>query len=125
MKLRIQGTSGGNSIRLRLGRSEVERFAASHAISESVDFGSGQNFTYTLAAGSELKAVSTPHALSISVPLTLAQEWAASDQVSIEGDIALDFGKKLQILVEKDFKCIHKGEDTNQDAYPNPLATSP
>jgi len=121
MKLRIHG----NSIRLRLGRSEVERFAASHDISDSLEFGSGQAFTYRLTAGDQLTATSAPHVISIVVPLTLAQEWTNSQQVSMEGELQLDSGKTLQILVEKDFKCIHKGEDTNQDAYPNPLAESP
>jgi len=120
MKLRIQG----NSIRLRLGRSEVERFATDHDISDSVEFGSGQAFTYRLSSGDQLMATCTPNVISIVVPLALAQEWANSHQVSMEGELPLYSGKTLQVLVEKDFKCIHKGEDTNQDAYPNPLAES-
>jgi hypothetical protein len=47
--------------------------------------------------------------------------WAASEQVSIEGEQTLDDGEKLSILVEKDFACLapRPGEDES-DMYANP-----
>ena len=119
MKLRIQG----NSIRLRLSRSEVERFGVAGHISDTVEFEPG-NFTYSLRAGESLGAVHNTDGIHIVVPHHLAQDWARSDRVSIECGQPLAGGGTLEILIEKDFKCIHKSGDANEDAYPNPLAST-
>jgi hypothetical protein len=118
MKLRIQG----NSIRLRLSRSEVEHFGATGHISETVEFGSGSHFTYSFRTGESLAAVHNADGIQIVVPHHEAQDWAHTDRVSIEGEQPLARGRTLEILIEKDFKCIHKSADANEDAYPNPLA---
>jgi hypothetical protein len=44
MKLRLQG----NSVRLRLTRSEVERLREIGRVEESVDFGAGEVLAYRL-----------------------------------------------------------------------------
>ena len=44
MKLRLQG----NSVRLRLTRSEVERLRETGLVEESVDFGAGAALAYRL-----------------------------------------------------------------------------
>ncbi len=118
MKLRIQG----NSIRLRLSRSEVERFGATGDISETVEFEPGNQFTYSFRTGESLGAVHDTDGIHIVVPHQSAQDWAGTDRVSIEGTQPLAGGRTLEILIEKDFKCIHKSGDANEDAYPNPLA---
>ena len=53
-------------------------------------------------------------------------EWllATTDRVSIEGVQQQPGGRTLDILIEKDFKCIHKSDDANEDSYPNPLAST-
>jgi hypothetical protein len=123
MKLRIHD----NSIRLRLSRTEVELFAATGHIFEALEFGEVHDFTYSLE-GSEsqesIAAVHTPHTISILVPHTLAQEWTSTDEVSISGTQRLPGGRRLQILIEKDFKCIHQTVQGDEDAYPNPLAST-
>ena len=120
MKLRIQA----NSIRLRLSRSEVERFGAAGHIGESVEFQPGNHFTYSIRTGESLGAVHDTDGIHIVVPQHLAQDWARTDRVSIEGAHPLAGGGTLEILIEKDFKCIHKSGDANEDAYPNPLAST-
>jgi hypothetical protein len=120
MKLRIHG----NSIRLRLSRSEMERFGATGRISETVEFGSGSNFTYSLTIGESFGATHSTDGIQIVVPHHLAQGWTGTDRVSVAGEQPLGSGRTLQILLEKDFKCIHKSSEANADAYPNP-ASSP
>jgi hypothetical protein len=123
MKLRIHD----NSIRLRLSRPEVELFAATGHIFEVLEFGNVTDFTYTLEVSEAQKVITathTHHAISILVPHTLAQQWTATDQVSISGTQPLSGGRNLQILIEKDFKCIHKSAEGDEDAYPNPLAST-
>src|SRR5258708_14277533 len=104
MKLRIQA----NSIRLRLSRNEVERFGVSGCNSETVEFEPGNHFTYSFSTGESLGAVHNTDGIHIVVPHQLAQDWVLTDRVSIEGVQPQPGGRTLDILIEKDFKCIHK-----------------
>jgi hypothetical protein len=119
MKLRILG----NSIRLRLSRSEMEHFAATGRIIETVEFGSDSDFTYSLTTGESLSATHHTSGIQIVIPHHLAHDWTGTDRVSVAGEMALNGGRTLQILLEKDFKCIHKSSHANEDAYPNPLSS--
>jgi hypothetical protein len=119
LKLRIHD----NSIRLRLSRSEVERFAATGHLTEALEFGGVSDFKYTLEASESqqhINATHSPNGIRILVPRTLAYEWTRSDQVGISGEQPLPSDRVLQILIEKDFKCIHKSAEGDEDAYPNP-----
>ena len=40
---------------------------------------------------------------------------------AISGDQPLESGKRLSILIEKDFQCLHGDVARDPDAYPNPL----
>jgi hypothetical protein len=116
MKLRIRG----NSIRLRLTRSEVETFGAIGKVEESVDFGPKKSaFGYALETRDlpGVEASFSGNALRIYVPQGIAQEWVNSELVGIESAE----GSGPRILVEKDFACMQErpGENDN-DAYPNP-----
>ncbi len=117
MKLRVRG----NSIRLRLTRGELEQFAASGHVEESVDFRkTGQLFTYSLRIDPEAKEIAAGYEnglLQVLVPKKLAVTWTGSDQVGIgspEGFVP-------RILIEKDFVCltVRPGEDES-DMFPNP-----
>ena len=120
MKLRIQG----NSLRLRLSQSEVSQFSKTGFVEDSVQFAPGSSFTYALESMSSLsapKALFTNGWLRIQVPGADATDWVRSDRVGISGNQPLDSGKTLTILIEKDFQCLHGGEERDPDAYPNPL----
>ena len=119
MKLRIKG----NSIRLRLLRSEVERFAADGRISEDVRFGSGR-LRYSLVMSSEAGSV---HAkfdnaeIAVIVPESKARDWANGNDVGVEVEQPIDNGETLSILVEKDFVCLDRPDDPDRaDSFPNP-----
>lgn len=122
MKLRIKG----NSIRLRLGRSEVRRLATEGIVEESTAFGASQKerLGYSIRASPEFHIVSTSFAdrrIVVCVPRSLVQSWAATDQVGIQTTQSTGAGE-LQILIEKDFECIEPmpGE-SQEDAFPRPL----
>jgi hypothetical protein len=121
MKLRVQN----NSIRLRLTRTEVEDFERTGRASASIQFGGGSTLTYALQRAKAIDAVlaSFPdREIHVRVPEAMAHEWATGDQVGVEGRQTLDNGEQLEIVIEKDFQCLHKGEDAKDpDAYPNPL----
>lgn len=119
MKLRIKG----NSIRLRLLRSEVERFAAEGRISDEVRFG-GNAFRYSLAMSSEVDSISGRFdygEISVLVPEASARGWTQGEDVGLETQQTVGDDDMLTILIEKDFVCIDRPNDPDRaDAFPNP-----
>ena len=119
MKLRIKG----NSIRLRLLRSEVERLAVEGRISDEIRFG-GHSLQYTLAASSEADSTHATfenNQISVIVPENRATQWATGDEVGIESEQPIGDGETLSILIEKDFVCIGRPDDPDrEDAFPTP-----
>ena len=126
MKLRIKG----NSIRLRLGQSEVRRLAIDGAVEESTMFGpsKSQRFGYALCVslGEHGVAASfTDRRMIVGVPVRIIHQWMTTDQVSIHAIQSTGDDGELLILIEKDFECIDAPADESQeDAFPHPeLAT--
>jgi hypothetical protein len=123
MKLRLQF----NSIRLRLKRSEVDRFLCTGRVEERIMSGLGdqESFYYLLEASA---AVSAPKGwiarggVVVQVPIADAITWASTNQIAIEGEQAIDNNTSLRILIEKDFACLDGTEQQNADTFPNPLA---
>jgi hypothetical protein len=118
MKLRIQG----NLLRLRLTQNEVARLHEHGLVESAIQFPPGRALNYSVASSPDAAEVSVDfHGDSIRVILPHGVEtaWAESSQVSVEGPA----NSSVQILVEKDFQCLHKPEDLDPDAYPNPLAS--
>ena len=122
MKLRIKG----NSIRLRLGRSEVQRLAIDGTVEESTAFGPSddQRLVYALRASPDEPGVSASLAdgrIVIRVPANVIHQWVTTDQVSIHGIQRTGEDGELRILIEKDFECIEASSDGSQeDAFPRP-----
>jgi len=122
MKLRIQGSS----VRLRLSQSEVSQFSKTGFVEDSVQFAPGANFAYTLESSSTVPAAHASFQngwLRIQVPAAVGTEWFTTDRVGISAEQALESGKQLSILIEKDFQCLHGDEQRDPDAFPNPLET--
>ena len=121
MKLRIHG----DSIRLRLSRSEVAGFAESGRVEETVRFGHGAALRYVLESTKNARSTRARFdvdTIRITVPEDAARHWTATDEVSIVAEQALEGRHQLSIVVEKDFQCIHKTGEQDEDAFPNPLA---
>ncbi len=125
MKLRLHD----GSIRFRLTRSEVEKLLADGRVEGSLQFtpAPDDGLTYALetcASCDTIRAQRTPGEICVIVPKGMAQAWAMTDQVAIEHFQPVGLGAGLQILIEKDFRCLHR-DDTQQehnaaDLYPNP-----
>jgi hypothetical protein len=120
MKLRIQG----NSLRLRLNRSDVDQFRTSGICVESLRFDCDSQLTYTLETSSRLTAMEVQYvqdSIPVRLPLDMAEEWAGSDRISLSLSRASDCGPS--VLIEKDFQCLHREERNpadDADAFPNP-----
>src|SRR6267378_5549240 len=105
MKLRIKG----NSIRLRLGQSEVRRLASEGVVAEFTDFGafSRQRFGYALHAIFDDPTISAKFAdgrVIVRIPAGAIQQWAQTDQISIHALQRTTDGSELRILIEKDLE---------------------
>ena len=117
MKLRILN----NYIRLRLSQSEVESLEKEKRAWGKTVF-TNVNFHYSLEIRETEEDISADfenNHLKVLVSSNLASSWIHSEKVSMENKNQ----QELRILVEKDFKCLHKrpGEDET-DNFPNPLA---
>ena len=122
MKIRIKG----DSIRIRLTKSEVDKFGSEGHIEETTHFANGA-FSYALTndeTAKELSACFDNGRIVMLVPSAMQQEWAETDIVGFKNNIDIGGGKTLFLLLEKDFKCID-GEvlEDQSDNYENPLAT--
>jgi hypothetical protein len=118
MKLRIRG----NSLRFRLTRGEVAELVRAGSLEETVQFASGSRLIYSLRIGAEAAnpvAALDGARITVALPAGPAKLWAESEEVGIYSPASAD----LEIVVEKDFKCLEPrpGEDQS-DAFDNPKA---
>ncbi|MDG1572898.1 hypothetical protein OZ410_11275 [Robiginitalea sp. M366] len=120
MKIRMEG----NSVRLRLRRSEVEELAQGKAVRGTVAFPEGL-WQYALepaAGASRLGARLTKLGITVTLPEDWALAWADSPQVGFEHNLVLETGGPLYLLIEKDFVCLDRDPSGQQDQFPNPKA---
>jgi hypothetical protein len=125
MKLRIQG----NSIRLRVSRSDLAKFVESGILEETIFFGrnAGSELTYALVrdpVGRGIDVVATAHRFAVQVPAERAVNWAETDEVGVSGEVDLGARGILSVLIEKDFACLDQSAEENEDTFPNPLAAT-
>jgi hypothetical protein len=116
VKLRIQG----NSLRLRLTQTEVAQLRDQGRVESFIEFAPGRPLIYLLERSFHAQAVIANfdgQAIRVIVPMHVMTEWIESDQVSIEAPSQAG----VQLLIEKDFQCLHKAGDQDPDAYPHPL----
>ncbi len=119
MKLRIHG----NSIRLRLSRGEVARFADSGTLTDTLDFGGNRCLSFGLETTPEASSAEVRYRddhIRVLLPEAVAREWVESNRVEIAAEQSAGNEASLRILVEKDFQCLHRPHDDNPDGYPNP-----
>jgi hypothetical protein len=123
MKLRIKG----NSLRVRVSRSEVARLLAGDWIEETVHFTpeTSAKFTYALRQESSVSRPTvqyTENRVSILIPADQANAWGVTGQVGIAENISLGHLGSLALLIEKDFACLDRSDEDNEDTYQNPNA---
>ncbi len=121
MKLRIRG----NTLRLRLSRSEVDLVGQGKEVEESTSFPDGGKLQYVLRQSpSKTSVVKTnvgdKSCINVIVDQNKAKKWAKSQEVGLFGTEPLVLGT-LELLIEKDFACLNPREGSeDSDSYPNP-----
>jgi hypothetical protein len=119
MKLRIRG----NSVRVRLSRSEVDQFCKDGYLEETTEFGTG-SLIYALKRKdgiTDLSADMSDSKITMFVPTDITKVWAGNEIVGYDNNVDLGGGKQLYLLLEKDFKCIDAPPNEDQsDNFENP-----
>jgi hypothetical protein len=123
MKLRIKG----NSLRLRVSRSELASLLAGNRLEETIHFApeASARFTYTLQQEPSAKNPTvhyTDSRVSVLLPPDQAYVWGVTDQVGIAEEISVGVFGSLALLIEKDFACLDRSDEDNQDTFANPHA---
>jgi len=117
MKIRIQG----NLLRLRLTQKEVTCLHDRGLVESAIRFSPDRALSYSVASSPDAAEVSANYegdSVRVVLPRAVAAGWAESSQVTVEASRNSD----IQILIEKDFQCLHKPLERDPDAYPHPLA---
>ena len=85
----------------------------------------GQFLVYNLRRDEAVKELAVSmenNCLSVSIPASVADVWASTDQIGVEVQSTAD---RPSILVEKDFACLTpRSGDDDADSFPHPEARS-
>ena len=122
MKLRIRG----NSVRIRVSKSELAQIEASGSTEDIVRFSprSALRYCVEVKPGGRVEAEFDGSQLRIAVPKKDVVRWLAPAEVAIEAEQESDDGMVLKILVEKDFACLAPQDDEDDtNLFDNPLQT--
>lgn len=116
MKLRIKG----NTIRLRLSKSEVNKLVETNEVWDSCQFiNSKLKYGLKTTSKNTISADFTDNVLMVSIPKLMIIDWDKNDQISF----SYTTENELFILIEKDFKClIDRPQEIEEDMYENPLS---
>ena len=118
MKLRIKG----NSLRLRLTKSEVSKLATEGIIEEHIGFVNNE-LTYSIESSKTAHAITASfqdNAIRVIMPALLSEDWPTNDIISFDEYLDENDQQSLYILIEKDFKCIDATIEDQSDNFENP-----
>ena len=123
MKLRVKG----NSLRLRVSRSELARFQAGVRIEETIHFTAAPEAKLTYALESALQPFPVRvrygfHEVTVILSEDQARVWGAENEVGVYTSVDIGSAGSLDVLVEKDFACLDRSDAENEDTFANPLA---
>ncbi|MEN1783863.1 MAG: hypothetical protein AAGF77_01880 [Bacteroidota bacterium] len=118
MKIRIKG----NSVRLRLTKTEVAQFCETGRYEEQTHFGT-TTLRYVLLAKANTTVISADYkdnTITICLPDAVQDHWATSDRIGYQNEVDWNDPSALSVLVEKDFTCLDATIEDQSDNYPNP-----
>lgn len=123
MKLRIKG----QSIRLRVSRSELARILDKGSVEETIQFTPAPESKFTYALGSAdqatpIKVQYEPQSLTITLSRDQVLGWGAENEVGIYSTLDLGVAGALEVVIEKDFACLDRSDEENEDTFANPHA---
>ncbi len=120
MKIRIKE----NSVRIRITQSELTNLSNGDAVTERTYFPGGSVFVHTLIKSPSTSRIAISfdgYEMIVSIPEAAVRDWSESDEPGIEEILPNGRAGGLQILIEKDYACLHKRSE-DVDVFPNPKA---
>jgi hypothetical protein len=125
MKLRIKG----NSLRLRVSRSELARFLDGERVEETIQFARAPeaSLTYALKSAVQVAPVRVhhkPQLVEIILSEDLAGIWGTEGEVGVYSTLDIGAAGSLEVIVEKDFACLDRSDEENIDSFANPQTAS-
>ena len=121
MKIRIKG----NSIRIRLTKTEVSLIATTGYLEEQTLFGNNK-LVYALQRvdeGNALTAAFKENKITLFVPSSQTNDWPTNNIIGFEANMPIADNKTLYLLLEKDFVCLDDTTEDQSDNYVNPNKT--
>jgi hypothetical protein len=121
MKIRIKG----NSLRLRLSKTEVEDLVQKGTVVEKTQFSSSSFLTYQIkeSVQSSILVEFSNQIITVLIPKETLKGWDKNQIVGFKESVDNQNGQ-LNVLIEKDFKCLTEREDENEeDHFENPLSS--
>jgi hypothetical protein len=123
MKMRVKG----NSLRLRVSRSEVTRLLHGERVEETIHFApqATAKLTYALERESSVVAPTVRYVegeVTVRIPADQLITWCLTDQVGIVRRVSLGPLGSLDLVIEKDFACLDRSDEDNRDTFANPNA---
>jgi hypothetical protein len=117
MKLRIKG----NSIRLRLTKTEVQTISETGSFTDKIQF-ANTSLSYSLQSyeGEAIYATFEENNIIVHLPVSFAKPWYENDIIGTKNIQSLPDGGELFILIEKDFVCMDATYEDQSDNYPHP-----
>jgi hypothetical protein len=120
MKLRIKG----NSLRLRVSRSELAHFQAGDRIEETIRFAEAPEakLTYALESAVQSSPVRVRygfHDVTVILSEDQVRIWEAESEVGVYSNLDIGSAGSLDVIVEKDFACLDRSDEENRDTFTN------
>jgi len=121
MKIRIKG----NSIRMRLSKSEVNRLGSEGYLEEQTQF-VGRALVYALRSMTDTEQLSadfSDNKITVFAPEAFLKSWPKNEVVGIDAHMPVTDTDSLYILIEKDFVCLDATSEDQSDNFENPNKT--
>ena len=118
MKIRIKG----NSIRLRLTKTDVKNLKDFGKIEEKTVFNETNIFEYTLEIDdniSEISAKFDQNKISILLSKKNAEILTKTNEITVQGNQDNGSENGLFVLIEKDLECLDATNEDQSDMYEN------
>ena len=121
MKLRIKG----NSLRIRLTKTEVSKLAQTGYLEEQTSFGNNL-FIYAVQKtdAADLSATFENNKITMFVPDSFIKDWPENNVIALDTKMPISQTESLYLLIEKDFICLDETTEDQGDNFENPNKTS-
>jgi hypothetical protein len=124
MKIHIRG----NSMRIRVGRSELAHFLHEGRIEDTIQFTPAPEarLTYALEVSPDDTAQTqvrySPQEVAVILAPRQVVQWSVETEVGVYTKVPIGAGDSLELIIEKDFACLDRSDEGNKDTFANPLA---